>query len=112
MISNTNCQPDITIGDLVCLKDDPSLEHGIGLILDRREDTADIIRDFVGKLGIDEGDQELNAAIQAANKYLTNTTVYLVHWQGGQSKIVFRNIWMFYSEIELLSKVNGSEERS
>ena len=43
-------------------------------------------------------------------KYLLNTSVYLVHWQGGSTtKNVFRNIWMFYNEIELLSKVSSSK---
>lgn len=106
MTMANECEPDIAIGDLVHLRDDSQLRHGIGLILDRREDTADIIKDFIAKLGIDEADNELNDALAAANKYLVNTTVYLVHWQGGESKTLFRNIWMFYSEIQLLSKVN------
>ena len=52
----------------------------------------------------------MTVALQEANKYLLNTSVYLVHWQGGSTKSVFKNIWMFYNEIELLSKVGSSRE--
>ncbi len=111
MATNHSCEQEFSIGDLVCLKGDEFLSHGIGLILDRRDDSADIIKDFVKQLGIDpEKDAHVTDALQAADKYLLNTSVYLVHWQGGSTtKNVFRNIWMFYNEIELLSKVSSSK---
>lgn len=106
-----DCKEEFSIGDLVRLSGDEFLSHGIGLILDKRDDSADVIRDFVEQLGIDpENDSDVNDALQEANKYLLNTSVYLVHWQGGSTKSVFKNIWMFYNEIELLSKVGSSRE--
>jgi hypothetical protein len=110
MSQSQECEPIISVGDLVSLKGDKALANGIGLVLDKRDDTAEIIRDFVNKLGISEDDTEVHDAMKAANEYLLNTSVFLVHWQGGDSKSSFRNIWMFYSEIELLSKVESSEE--
>jgi len=109
-MSIQDIEPVISIGDLVILKGDHSRHHGLGIILDKRDDTADIIREFVEQLGIEETDKEVNEAMQAANDYLLNTSVFLVHWQGGKNNSPFRNIWMFYSEIELLSKVETSVE--
>ena len=112
MPSEHKCKEEFSIGDLVRLKDDEFLSHGIGLVLDKRDDSADIIKDFVKQLGIDpQKDDDMSTALQAADKYLLNTSVYLVHWQGGSTtKNVFRNIWMFYNEIELLSKVSSSKD--
>ena len=112
MIENQDCQPIISIGDLVSLKGDKDLKNGIGLVLDKRDDTAEIIKDFVSQLGIKDDDEEVCEAMKAANDYLLNTSVFLVHWQGGNSKSPFRNIWMFYNEIELLSKVSSSEDEN
>ena len=109
-MSNQGVEPVISIGDLVILKGDHQRVHGLGIILDKRDDTAEIIREFVDQLGIKEDDKEINEAMQAANDYLLNTSVFLVHWQGGKNSSPFRNIWMFYTEIELLSKVDTSEE--
>ena len=110
-MSEHKCEKEFSVGDLVRLKGDEFLSHGIGIILDRRDDSADIIREFVEQLGIDVNkDADVNDALSAANKYLLNSSVYLVHWTGGSSKSVFKNIWMFYNEIELLSKVEPSRE--
>lgn len=98
---------DIAIGDLVCLKGDSSaLSHGLGLVLDKREDTAEMLREFLEELGTPT-DSEVNKEItNLTENYLLNNSVFLVHWHGGKpKKNIFRNIWMFYSEIELLSKV-------
>ena len=103
-------EPVISIGDLVSLKGDKQMIHGLGVVLDKRDDTAEIIKEFVEQLGIKDDDKEINEAMQAANDYLLNTSVFLVHWQGGKNSSPFRNIWMFYTEIELLSKVETSEE--
>jgi len=112
MLEDQDYQPIISIGDLVCLKGDKDLKNGIGLVLDKRDDTAEIIKDFIGQLGIKEDDEEVCEAMQAANDYLLNTSVYLVFWNGGSTKSVFRNIWMFYNEIELLSKVSSSKDEN
>ena len=107
------CEFEFSIGDLVRLKGDEHMSHGIGIVIDRRDDSADIIKDFVEQLGIDlEKESEVDEALKAANQYLINTSVYLVHWNGGSTKSVFRNIWMFYNEIELLSKVSSSEDEN
>ncbi len=112
MPNSHNCEEEFSIGDLVRLKGDQYLSHGIGLILDKRDDSADIIRDFVRQLGI-EPDNEVADALRSADQYLLNTSVYLVHWQGGSTtNSVFRNIWMFYNEIELLSKVSSSKDEN
>ena len=103
-----SCKEEFSIGDLVRIKDDEFLSHGIGLVLDKRDDSSDLIKDFIEQLGIDR-DSDVDDALQQANKYLLKTSVYLVHWQGGSRKSVFRNIWMFYNEIELLSKVGSSK---
>lgn len=110
--SERDCKEEFSIGDLVRLKEDEFLQHGIGLILDKRDDSADILKEFIEQLGIDpdlKGEDEVNEALREANQYLLGTSVYLVHWQGGTTKSVFRNIWMFYNEIELLSKVRTSK---
>ena len=104
-MSNQDIEPVISIGDLVILKGDHVRHHGLGIVLDKRDDTADIIKEFVEQLGIKGDDKEINEAMQAANDYLLNTSIFLVHWQGGKNSSPFRTIWMFYSEIELLSKV-------
>lgn len=101
-----DCNEEFSVGDLIKLKGDDSLSHGIGLILDKRDDSADIIKDFLMQLGLQpDEDEYLDEALTKANQYLLNTSVYLVHWQGGSPTNVFKNIWMFYNEIELLSKV-------
>lgn len=98
---------DISVGDLVFLAGDSKLRHGIGLVLDKREDTADMLRDFIEELGTPE-DNEVKEAFDIANQYMLNNSVFLVHWQGGSTKSeVYKNIWMFSSEIELLSKVDN-----
>ena len=112
--SECDCEEEFSIGDLVRLKDDEFLQHGIGLILDKRDDSANILKEFIEQLGIDpetEGEDEVNEALREANQYLLGTSVYLVHWQGGATKSVFKNIWMFYTEIELLSKVGSSNRQ-
>ena len=110
MSLSQDIEPVISVGDLVTLKGDRDRLHGLGIVLDKRDDTAEIIREFVAQLGIKDGDKEVNEAMQAANDYLLNTSVFLIHWQGGNNTSSFRNIWMFYSEIELLSKVETSVE--
>lgn len=98
---------DISVGDLICLAGDSQLKHGIGLVLDKREDTADMLRDFIEELGAPD-DNEVKEAFDIANNYMLNNSVFLVHWQGGSTKSeVYKNIWMFSSEIELLSKVDN-----
>lgn len=97
---------EISIGDLVYISGDEELKHGIGLVLDKREDTADMLRDFIGELGTPE-DNGVQEAIDVANNYLLNNSVYLVHWQGGRKNGIHRNIWMFSSEVRLLSKVRN-----
>ena len=97
---------EISIGDLVYISGDDELKHGIGLVLDKREDTADMLRDFIGELGTPE-DNGVQEAIDVANNYLLNNSVYLVHWQGGGKNGIHRNIWMFSSEVRLLSKVRN-----
>lgn len=104
-----DCKQEFSVGDLIKIKGDESLSHGIGLILDKRDDSTDIIKDFLSELGVDpDTSDEIDTALEQANKYLLNTSVYLVFWQGGTTKDVFKNIWMFYNEIELLSKVTPS----
>ncbi len=97
---------EISIGDLVYISGDEELKHGIGLVLDKREDTADMLRDFIGELGTPE-DNGVQEAIDVANNYLLNNSVYLVHWQCGGKNGIHRNIWMFSSEVRLLSKVRN-----
>ena len=50
MATNHSCEQEFSIGDLVRLKGDEYLSHGIGLVLDRRDDSADIIKDFVKQI--------------------------------------------------------------
>ena len=98
---------EISIGDLVHISGDEELKHGIGLVLDKREDTAEMLKDFIGELGTPK-DNEVQQAIDAANNYLLNNSVFLVHWQGCRTKYgIQRNIWMFSIEIRLLSKVRN-----
>ena len=50
MSYRNDCEPAISIGDLVRLRGDHELANGIGLVLDKRDDTADIVREFVEQL--------------------------------------------------------------
>ena len=89
------------------LEGDDKLSHGFGLVLDKREDTAEMLREFIAELGSPE-DNKMQEAMDVANSYLLNNSVYLVHWQGGRTKnSVYRNIWMFSAEIRLLSKARN-----
>ena len=45
-----DCEEEFSIGDLVRLKDDEFLQHGIGLILDKRDDSANILKEFIEQL--------------------------------------------------------------
>ena len=69
---------DIAIGDLVCLKGDSStLSHGLGLVLDKREDTAEMLREFLQELGNPE-DSEVNKEITSLTEnYLLNNFVLI-----------------------------------
>lgn len=89
------------------LEGDDDLSHGFGLVLDKREDTAEMLREFIAELG-SPGDDHMREAMDIANSYLLNNSVYLVHWQGGKIKDnVYRNIWMFSAEIRLLSRARN-----
>ena len=97
-------KPAIDVGDLVRLRDDKNLVVGLGIVLDRREDTKEIAesfftdkdesyRDYMPELGVSEKDD-----------YLLSSPVFLIWWQSSEDpSFSARPIWMFYSEIELVS---------
>ena len=96
-------KPAIDVGDLVRLKDDKSLVVGLGIVLDRREDTKEIAQSFFAKSDNSYRDY-MPELLSEKDDYLLSSPVFLVWWQSSEDPtFAARPIWMFYSEIVLVS---------
>jgi len=102
-------QEDISIGDLVKLKDDVDTLIGFGIVLDVRTDTYEmavaLIENFNDYMvAIDE--DFIPEEITEAEKELLQTPVYLILWHSTDGHTFSsKPIWMYHSEITVISKV-------
>lgn len=102
-------EEDISIGDLVKLKDDVDTLVGFGIVLDVRTDTYEMavallqnFNDYMSAI-----DEEFEAEeITDVEKELLQTPVYLILWHSTDGHTFSsRPIWMYQSEITVISKV-------
>jgi hypothetical protein len=94
-------RPVIDVGDLVRLRGDENLVVGLGMVLDRKEDTKDIAKSLFVKsdLTYSEYMPDLDK-----DDYLLSSPVFLIWWQSSDdTAFSAKPIWMFYSEISLVS---------
>ena len=105
----------VGIGDLIRLKDDENMLVGIGIVLERREDTYELAREII------DGYNDLMASVDddfqpeiltAAEAKLLKTPVYLVLWHSADDHTFSsKPIWMYDSEISIVnSAVRKKEE--
>tara|TARA_B100000287_G_scaffold372742_1_gene371534 strand:+ start:1455 stop:1781 length:327 start_codon:yes stop_codon:yes gene_type:complete len=98
----------IGIGDLIRLKDDKHMLVGIGIVLDRREDTYDlaveVLESFNEYMTAVEGDRFTPETLSEAEAELLKTPVYLVLWHSADDHTFSsKPIWMYDSEIEVVN---------
>jgi len=102
-------QEEISIGDLVKLKDDVDTLIGFGIVLDIRTDTYEmavaLIENFNDYMvAIDE--DFVPEEITEAEKEMLQTPVYLILWHSTDGHTFSsKPIWMYRSEITVISKV-------
>jgi len=102
-------QEEISIGDLVKLKDDVDTLIGFGIVLDVRTDTYEmavaLIENFNDYMvAIDE--DFVPEEITEAEKEMLQTPVYLILWHSTDGHTFSsKPIWMYRSEITVISKV-------
>ena len=102
-------KPAIDVGDLVRLRGDENLVVGLGIILDRREDTKEIAKSLFVK---SDDTYSLYMPDLEKDDYLLTSPVFLVWWQSpDDASFSARPIWMFYSEIKLVSAAEKRRER-
>jgi len=100
-------KPAIDVGDLVRLRDDKSLVVGLGIVLDWREDTKEIAQSFFADKDETYKDYMPDLGLGEKDEYLLSSPVFLVWWQSSEDpSFSARPIWMFYSEIVLVSPAN------
>tara|TARA_A200000159_G_scaffold154189_1_gene166813 strand:- start:695 stop:1036 length:342 start_codon:yes stop_codon:yes gene_type:complete len=106
---STGEHEEISIGDLVKLKDDEHTAVGFGIVIDVRTDTYDmavaLIENFNDYMSaVDEA--FIPEEITEAEKQLLQTPVYLILWHSTDGHTFSsRPIWMYRSEITVISKV-------
>tara|TARA_R100001082_G_C4325522_1_gene143137 strand:+ start:279 stop:599 length:321 start_codon:yes stop_codon:yes gene_type:complete len=94
-------KPAIDIGDLVRLKGDKNLLVGLGIVLDRKEDTKEIAKSMFVKSDLTYSEYMPDLE---KDDYLLTSPVFLIWWQSSDdSSFSAKPIWMFYSEISLVS---------
>ena len=98
----------IGIGDLIRLKDDKHMLVGIGIVLDRREDTyelaVEVLENFNDYMVSVEGEKFTPEMLSEAESELLKTPVYLVLWHSADDHTFSsKPIWMYDSEIEVVN---------
>lgn len=110
----------IDVGDLIRLKDDEHLLVGLGIVLDKRDDTYElavaILEDFNDYMTSLEDTFEPEV-LSEEEKNLLKTPVYLVLWHSADDHTFSsKAIWMYDSEIEVVNKAiknsKGDEEET
>ena len=104
----------IGVGDLIRLKDDEHLLVGLGIVLDKRDDTYElaiaILENFNDYMtSLEEGFEP--EIISEEEKTLLKTPVYLVLWHSADDHTFSsKPIWMYDSEITVVNKaVRGNQ---
>ena len=105
----------IGIGDLIRLADDEHMLVGIGIVLDKREDTYElavaILENFNDYMTSVEEHFEPES-LSEEEKRLLKTPVYLVLWHSADDHTFSsKPIWMYDSEIEIVNKAIRSEKQ-
>lgn len=106
-------EEDISIGDLVKLDGDEDALVGFGIVLDVRTDTYEMaialmenFNDYMSAIDEDFIPEE----ITDAERELLQTPVYLILWHSNDGHTFSsRPIWMYRSEITVISKVIKKE---
>ncbi len=104
----------IGIGDLIRLKDDDHMLVGIGIVMDKREDTYElavaILENFNDYMtSVEEAFQPEELSDEEAA--LLRTPVYLILWHSADDEtFCSRPIWMYDSEIEIVNKAIKKKE--
>ena len=106
---STSEHEEISIGDLVKLKDDEHTAVGFGIVIDVRTDTYEMAVALIDNFNdymsaVDEAFEP--EEITDAEKELLQTPVYLILWHSTDGHTFSsRPIWMYRSEIAVISKV-------
>ena len=90
---------EISVGDLVRLKDDESVSVGVGLVLEKREDSSEIV-DLLDDLRA-VADEDI---LDDIPEFLLFKPIYLVLWQGENISPTDKPVWMFNTELEVVDK--------
>lgn len=90
---------EIKVGDLVRLKDDESVSVGVGLVLEKREDSSEIV-DLLDDLRA-VADEDI---LDDIPEFLLFKPIYLVLWQGENISPTDKPVWMFNTELEVVDK--------
>ena len=104
----------IGIGDLIRLKDDEHMLVGVGIVLDKREDTYElavaILENFNDYMtSVQENFEPEMLSIE--EEELLKTPVYLVLWHSSDDHTFSsKPIWMYDSEIEIVNKAVSRSE--
>lgn len=93
-------QNDIKIGDLVCLKDDHDVTVGVGLVLDKKDDSGEIV-EMIDNL---RTGAERVVDLEEIPEFLLFKPIYLVLWQGENISPTDKPVWMFSTELKLVKK--------
>tara|TARA_B100000029_G_C17138332_1_gene801409 strand:- start:252 stop:542 length:291 start_codon:yes stop_codon:yes gene_type:complete len=86
---------NISIGDLVKLRDDSDLSVGVGLVLAEKDSNsfAEEIREYY---------EEDPNYIEEIEEFLLYQPIYLVLWQGEVVSPSDHPVWMFVTELDLI----------
>jgi len=103
----------IGIGDLIRLKDDEHMLVGLGIVLDKRDDTYELavsILDNFNDYMVSVQENFKPERISAEEEELLKMPVYLVLWHSADDHTFSsKPIWMYDSEIEIVNKAIRSE---
>tara|TARA_B100000131_G_scaffold320013_1_gene367125 strand:- start:5213 stop:5545 length:333 start_codon:yes stop_codon:yes gene_type:complete len=104
----------IGIGDLIRLKDDEHMLVGVGIVLDKREDTYElavaILENFNDYMTSVQENFEPEV-LSSEEEELLKTPVYLVLWHSSDDHTFSsKPIWMYDSEIEIVNKAVSRSE--
>tara|TARA_B100000214_G_C23780718_1_gene541225 strand:+ start:378 stop:710 length:333 start_codon:yes stop_codon:yes gene_type:complete len=104
----------IGIGDLIRLKDDEHMLVGVGIVLDKREDTYElavaILENFNDYMTSVQENFEPEI-LSSEEEELLKTPVYLVLWHSSDDHTFSsKPIWMYDSEIEIVNKAVSRSE--
>lgn len=106
---------EVCIGDLVRLRDDEEMIVGVGIILEKREDTYDIalnlLQDYNEHMSSKYGENNFKPEqLTSAEVELLKSPVYLVLWQSADDRsFSSKPIWMYDSEIEIVNAAARSK---